>query len=173
MFGSMQSGLIKALKSMNYQWIHEAQAHQQTWLFKRNCALSPRQLAACFSVLSLISLGIAMGFYAHGAWFVLIFACIEVCALAAAFFVYARHAADYEQIVFSPTNVKVSSVRGGQIDTVDLEPSWLRVEYTGEKRSSVELVSGKRRVAIGRYVPEHRLFELSRMLRKSAASVKV
>jgi uncharacterized membrane protein len=158
---------------MNYQWIHEAQAHQQMWLFKRNCALSPRQLAACFSVLSLISLGIAAGFYAHGAWFVLIFAGIEVCALAAAFFVYARHAADYEQVVFSPTSVKVSCVKGGRVDTVELEPSWLRVEYSGERRSSLQLISGKHRVAIGRFVPEHRLFELSRMLRVSAASVRV
>jgi uncharacterized membrane protein len=158
---------------MSYQWIHEAQAHQQTWLFKRNCALSPRQLAACFSVLSLISLGIAAGFYAHGAWFVLIFAGIEVCALAAAFFVYARHAADYEQVVFSATEVIVCCVKGGRVDTVALEPSWLRVEYTGERHSNLELVSGKHRVVVGRHVPEHLLFELSRVLRMSAASVRV
>jgi uncharacterized membrane protein len=158
---------------MSYQWIHEAQAHQQTWLFKRNCALTPRQLAGCFSVLSLISLCIAAGFFAHGAWFVLVFACIEVCALAAAFFVYARHAADYEQVVFSSTKVCVETVKGGRLDTVELEPSWLRVEYTGERRSNVALVSGKKRVVIGKFVPEHRLFELSRMLRVSAASVRV
>jgi uncharacterized membrane protein len=158
---------------MNYQWIHEAQAHQQVWLFKRNCALTPRQLAACFSVLSLISLGIAAAFFAHGAWFVLVFACIEVCALAAAFFVYARHAADYEQVVFSATNVQVSTVKGGRLDTVELEPSWLRIVYSGERRSSLELVSGRKRVAVGKFVPEHRLYELSRMLRVSAASVKV
>jgi uncharacterized membrane protein len=158
---------------MNYQWIHEAHAQRQVWLFKRNCALTPRQLAACFGVLSLISLGIAAGFFAHGAWLVLVFACIEVCALATAFFVYAKHAADYEQVVFSATNVQVNTVRGGRLDTVELEPSWLRVVYTGERRSNVELVSGKKRVAVGKFVPEHRLFELSRRLRVSAASVRV
>jgi uncharacterized membrane protein len=157
---------------MQYQWIHEEQANQQTWLFKRNCALTPKQLAICFCALGGLSLSIATGFVAHGAWVVLVFAFIEVAALAAAFFVYARHAADYDRVIFSPSSVSVERAFAGRVDKTQLEPSWLRVEYSGEKRSHVELVSGRQRVPIGRFVPESRLFELSRALKLSAASVK-
>jgi uncharacterized membrane protein len=157
---------------MQYQWIHEEQANQQTWLFKRNCALTPKQLAVCFGALGCLSLSIATGFVVQGAWLVLVFAFIEVAALAAAFFVYARHAADYDRVVFSPTTVSVERAFAGRLDTTELEPSWLKVEYSGEKRSCVELVSGRQRVAVGRFVPESRLFELSRALKLSAASIK-
>jgi uncharacterized membrane protein len=157
---------------MQYQWIHEHQGHQQTWLFKRNCALTPRQLAICFAALGCLSLSIATGFVVHGAWVVLVFAFLEVAALTAAFFVYARHASDYDRVTFSATAVSVERAFAGRLDTTLLEPSWLRVEYSGEKRSHVELVSGKQRVPIGRFVPESRLFELSRALKLSAASIK-
>jgi uncharacterized membrane protein len=158
---------------MQYQWVHETQSQQQTWLFKRNCALTPRQLAIWFSALSLTSLTIAIGFVAYGAWFVLVFACIEVSALAIAFFVYAKYAADYDRIVVSPHTVCVESVVGGKVAQLKLDTSWLRVEYSGARRSQVELVCGKQRVAISRFVPEHRLIELSRMLKASLASVRL
>jgi uncharacterized membrane protein len=163
---------IKARKSMQYQWIHEAQSQQQTWLFKRNCALSPRQLAMWFGGLSLMSLSIATGFVAYGAWFVLIFACIEVIALGVAFVVYAKHAADYDRVIFSPSSVRVEKSEGGKVKQFHLEPSWLKVEYDGKSRSHVVLVSGVQRVTVGRFVPDSRLLELTKALRVSAAVVR-
>jgi uncharacterized membrane protein len=172
MFGSAFSKVIRARKSMQYQWIHEAQAQQQTWLFKRNCALTPRQLAAWFGGLSLVSLSIATGFVAYGAWFVLIFACIEVLALGVAFVVYAKHAADYDRVIFSPSSVWVEKSEGGKLKKFHLEPSWLRVEYDDKNRSHVDLVSGGQRVMVSRFVPDSRLLELTKALRVSAAVVR-
>lgn len=157
---------------MEYQWIHEAQPHQHTWLIKRNCALAPRQLAACFGFLSFISLSIAAAFVAYGAWFVLVFAAIEVTALGIAFVVYGRHAADYDKVVLSALQVSVERGLGSKVETISLEPAWLRVEYGGEPSSSVELVSGKNRVAVGRFVPQARRVELMRELRTAIPSLK-
>ena len=83
---------------MQYRWAHSIEPEHQQWVLKRNCALRPRQLAACFGVLAAVSLAIASIFAWHGAWLVVPFACLEMGALAVAFVVYARHAADYDRI---------------------------------------------------------------------------
>lgn len=156
---------------MDYQWIHEAQSHQHTWLIKRNCALAPRQLAACFGFLSFLSLAIAGVFVAYGAWIVLVFSVIEVSALGLAFVMYGRHAADYDKVVLSASHVSVERGLGSKIEKFSLEPAWLRVEYSGKPSSNVELVSGRNRVVVGRFVPQARRFDLMRELRTAMPSV--
>ena len=84
---------------MQYQWTHVADGGRHQWVLKRNCAMSPRQLAGCLAIVGAVSLGIASAFAMHGAWPVIPFACLEIAALSVAFFVYGRHAADYEKIV--------------------------------------------------------------------------
>ena len=68
------------------------------WLLKRNCSLAPRQLLWFYVVLSGLSLGIAVGFWLHGATLVMPFAGLEVLAIGVALLVYARHASDCESI---------------------------------------------------------------------------
>ena len=59
-------------------------------------SISPGGLAAVFAALAAITLGIGIGFAAHGAWLVLPFAGAEALVLVIAFFVTARRMADYE-----------------------------------------------------------------------------
>jgi len=69
---------------------------------RRNCALTPCQLAVWFAAVSSLSIAVATFFALAGAWMVLPFAFLEVAALGIAFVVYARHAADFERSWFNP-----------------------------------------------------------------------
>ena len=67
---------------------------RQEWLSKRNCALTPRQLAVFFGVLGSFSMAVATAWALQGAWVVVPFAGIEIAALGLAYVLYGRHAAD-------------------------------------------------------------------------------
>ena len=64
----------------------------------RSCSITPVAFATVLALLGGVSLTIGVVFAALGAWLVLPFAGLEVVALAAAFRVYARRAADWERI---------------------------------------------------------------------------
>jgi uncharacterized membrane protein len=107
-----------------------------------------------------LSLLVAFGMYAAGAWVVLPFACIEVLGLGTAFVVYARHATDFERVVVQFDGVVVdrgSSPEGlgATRERCTVFGSWVRVEYGGKRRELVKLVSHRSCVEVGRFVPEH------------------
>ena len=74
---------------------------------KRNCSISPAGLAGVFVALAFVVVAIGAGFAAVGAWLVLPFAGLEVLLLGAAYFLYARRAADYEHIVLESGRLMV------------------------------------------------------------------
>jgi uncharacterized membrane protein len=157
---------------MQYPWIHVSSAQQQEWLLKRNCSLAPRQLALIFASLATVCLAIAAVFTARGAWVVLPFACIEVLALGAAFFIYARHAADYERIVLCRDCLLVETCRAERLRREECTPAWTRVEYTGTKRELIGLVAKGRRIEVGRFVPESDRPDLARQLRAQLQGIR-
>ncbi len=157
---------------MQDPWIHVASAQQQEWLLKRNCSLAPRQLAVIFGSLATVSLAIAAGFAAMGAWLVVPFACIEVLALGAAFVVYARHAADYERIVLCRDCLLVETCRGDRLRREQCAPAWTRVEYGGSRRELIGLVAAGRRIDVGRFVPESERPDLARQLRRQLRGIR-
>jgi len=152
---------------MRYRWIHVAERGQQQWLFRRNCALTPRQLAVWFATLGGASMGVAVLFAAKGAWLVVPFGCIESVALGVAFVLYARHAADYERILVGPRRLVIERSVGWALDRIECEPEWVRVDYAGTRRSPVRLVAGGRQWEVGRFVPDEQRRELARELRES------
>jgi uncharacterized membrane protein len=155
---------------MQYRWTHVAEPTRQSWLLKRNCALSPRQLAGCFGALAAVSLGIATAWALQGAWMVVPFACVELGALAVAFVVYARHAADYERIVVEPGRLLVERCVGSALNRVEWERARARVEYRGSGRELIRLVAGRREVSVGQFVPAENREQLARELRASLAA---
>ncbi len=150
---------------MQYPWIHVTSAHRQEWLLKRNCSLAPRQLALIFVSLAIVSLAIAAMFALQGAWMILPFACLEVLALGGAFFLYARHAADYERIVLCRDCLMVETCRAANLKREQCSPGWTRVEYTGSRQELIGLVAAGRRIEVGRFVPESDRPDLARQLR--------
>jgi len=154
---------------MPYRWIHLAEAGSQQWVLRRNCALSPRQLALCFAVIGMLSLAIATVFAFQGAWLVVPFAGIEMLALCIAFVVHARHAGDYERIVLSAGRVRVERLHGGSLATDECQAPWVRVEYRGARRELIRLVAAGRELAVGRFVPDGERIQLAHELRASIA----
>jgi hypothetical protein len=81
---------------------------------KRNCSISPSQLAAVFIFLGTISVFIGIVFYSFGATLILPFSCLEVLALMTAFFYNAIHANDYELLKVDQQNIYFESKFGLQ-----------------------------------------------------------
>ena len=127
------------------------------WLLKKNCSMAPRHLFGTYIALSLLSLGIASGFWHQGATLVLPFAGAEVFVLGVAMLFYARHAADGEDIELSRETLTVVSTSGGRTERIEFQPAWVRVEPEHGDCSLVELSGQGRRIAVGRFVrPELR-----------------
>ncbi len=150
---------------MQYQWQYQVQKQRHLWTLRRNCMLSPAQLALWFISLSTVSLGFAVAFAAFGAWMVVPFALLEVSVLGVAFFCYARHAADYERIEVEPGRLRVEAGHGARVRVEEVSPPWVRVDYRGRSSEPIVLVAGRQRFEVGRFVPDHRKRALADELR--------
>lgn len=82
------------------------------WSLQRRCALAPRQLAACFVALMLLTTLVAAVFWLHGVRLVAVFSGIELLALGLAFGWHAVHAADGETLQLRQTQLLLVSRRG-------------------------------------------------------------
>lgn len=127
------------------------------WLLKRNCSISPSQLLVFFATLCAVSLAIGAAFWWRGAPLVLPFAGVELAAVALSLYVYARHAADREQLLLRPGLLQVECTVGRRVDRVEFATAWVRIEPESGDRSLIELSGEGKRVAVGRFVrPELR-----------------
>jgi uncharacterized membrane protein len=145
---------------------------QVEWALKRNCSISPLQLAWFYASLCVISLGIATFFWLQGATLVLPFASVELAAVGMAFLAYARHATDGERISLKGPVLVVELESAGRRERAEFHRDWVRVEPHSDGRSLIELSGRGQQVRIGRFVrPEQRrelAQEIRRALRESA-----
>ena len=127
------------------------------WTLKRNCSMSPRQFASLIASLAIVSVGVASIFALSGAWWILVFAFVEIAALLAAFVVYARHAGDYERIVVTPDAVIIEFNSGTEVVRQQAHPAFARVEYpypaAAGGDSLIGVALGGKAVEVGRFVP--------------------
>lgn len=141
------------------------------WSLKRNCSASPAQVGAVFAGLVLVSLGVAVFFWRHGATLVLPFTLLELVALAVALVVYARHAADAERICLLADRVRVELEVAGRCTVVEFAREWVQVRGDAARGSLVSLSASGRQVSVGRHLrPPQRatlLSELRRALREA------
>ena len=125
------------------------------WFLRRNCAVTPAQLGWFYLSLCVVSLGIATGFWAQGALLVMPFAWLELLAVGAGFLVYARHAADREQI--SLRDLVIELEQAGKLKRVEFRREWVRVEPKRGDSSLIEVSAQGQSIQVGRYVrPELR-----------------
>ena len=92
------------------------------WLLRRNCSMTPVQLIAFYLSLCAWSLAIAVAFWWYGATLVMPFASLELLAIGAALFVYARHAGDRERVILKPGRLTVECTLGNHTDRGVLPP---------------------------------------------------
>ena len=140
-------------------------------VIKRNCSISPRDLLWVLALAVCISLGIAVGFACVGAWPILPFTGIEIAALAAAFYVNGRHAADYERIALVEGRLLVEASEAGRLQRHEFNPQWLRID---ERRSGRDLRlmlhwRGSE-LEVGRYLDADRRASLAARLRSSLSN---
>jgi uncharacterized membrane protein len=135
---------------------------------KRNCSISPRDLLCVLAFAACVTLGIAAGFALAGAWPILPFAGLEILALAAAFYLNGRHAADYERIAVSGEKLLVEASDAGRIEFHEFDPRWLRLaERTLGRDFRLLLCSRGSELEIGRHLDSERRASLARRLRRS------
>ncbi len=110
-----------------------------------------------YASLCVVSLGIGLAFWMHGAKLILPFAWLELLAVGAAFLVYARHATDGEHISLAGRTLVVELENAGKCERAEFSREWVRVEPSAGDHSLIELYGQGRRVEVGRYVrPELR-----------------
>lgn len=123
--------------------------------------MSPQALLGVFAALATVVLVIGAAFAAGGAWLVLPFAGLEVLALGVAFFLYARHAADYERIELEPGRVAIEVTEGGRTTRYELHGARLSMEH-----GRLVLRAAKEETEIGRYLGAEARAELAAELQQ-------
>ena len=127
------------------------------WFLRRNCSVTPAQLGWLYASLCVVTLAIGTLFWLQGAKLILPFAWLELAAVGAAFWAYARHAADREHILLTGRRLVVELENGGRRERAEFHRDWVRVEPALDDRSLIEVSGQGRRVSVGRYVrPELR-----------------
>ncbi|MEY4979892.1 MAG: hypothetical protein RLZZ352_2162 [Pseudomonadota bacterium] len=121
------------------------------WTLRRNCAVSPAQMAAVLTALGCLSLAVALFFWFQGAVLVLPFAVLELAALLVAFVVHARHAADREHVSLQGDYLIVEHEIAGRVQRSEFPTAWVRVVHS-VRGGLVEVRSGAHTVQVGRYL---------------------
>ena len=122
------------------------------WLLKRNCSVSPVQLACVYASLCLVSLGIGVVFWFVGATLVMPFAWAELLLVGVLFWVYARHATDGERISLQGAQLVVELETAGKLERAEFNREWVRIEPRTGDGSLIEVSGQGRSVQVGRYV---------------------
>ena len=139
--------------------VTNADPRRHEWVSKRNCALSPGQLAQLLAIPAVSSLLIAALFTSRGAWWVLVFAVIEVGCLVIAFLYYARHAGAYERVLLTPGRLVLEFHSGTATTREELDPGLARIDVVyaripGFDGDGLVTVTGSgRTLQLGRFVP--------------------
>jgi uncharacterized membrane protein len=132
----------------------------RVWVMRRNCALAPRQLAFGCALPCLFGGTVAGALSVAGYPLVGVFAFVELAALALAFVLHARHAADRETLVLRDDRLEVEQRCGDDVKRTSFELAWLRVQRCDGDDPAAPLIalsSGGQRVEIGRHlVPQAR-----------------
>jgi uncharacterized membrane protein len=136
------------------------------WNLRRNCSVSPAQLAVALGLVGAVSLSVAVFFWFLGAVLVLPFALVELTALAAAFLFHARHAADRESIRLEAGRLVVEFETAGRLVRNEFAREWVRIDPP-RGRELVEVCGGGRSVCVGRFVRPELRHLLAREMRQA------
>jgi len=142
------------------------------WILKKNCSISPRQLAQAYMALCVASFLVASYFVLHGAWLVMVFAILEMSAVAAAFIWFGRHATDREYISLSDAGLLVELVQAERSALYQLDPHRTRVALPEPRQRLIRLEANGERVEVGRYLTERRRQEFAQELNRELAEYR-
>lgn len=123
--------------------------------------------------LCLASFLVATYFVMHGAWVVMVFALLEMSAVAAAFLYFGRHATDRECISLSEAELLVELVQAEQSLSFRLDPRRTRVAIPEPRQRLIRLEANGERVDVGRYLTERKRQEFAKELNRELAGYRL
>jgi uncharacterized membrane protein len=118
---------------------------------KRNCSISPAQLAIIFIVLGIVSIAIGSIFYSLGATLILPFSFLEIFALTAAYFYNALHANDYERLRVDSKNIYFESKFGLKYREENFLNSLARI-LPSDHHNLINLSQGQKNIHFGKHI---------------------
>lgn len=124
------------------------------WLLKRNCSLSPRQVARFYGMLCAFTLSIGLAFAVKGILFVLVFSFIEAGVVVIAVLHYARHATDQERVALRDGSLLIERIEAGKSRRFELDAYFTRIVVPTKRRTLIQLESRGVKVEIGSFVSE-------------------
>jgi uncharacterized membrane protein len=140
---------------------------------KRNCSISPRALGWLLALTAVLAFAIGAAFALYGAWPILPFAGLEIAALAAAFYLNGRHAADFERIALEEGELVVEVRDGERVARHSFNPHWVRLEVSGTERGvRLALRWQGRELEIGRHLDAPGRERLARAVRGRLAQAR-
>jgi uncharacterized membrane protein len=146
---------------------HAAARPEFGLIVKRNCSTSPRDLLWILASIAVLSCGIGAAFAWLGAWLVLPFAGLEVLALAAAFLLNGRHAADYERFALREGKLVLEICEAERLARYEFQPARVRLrERVRGPEYRLLLCSGASEIEIGRHWDSERRQVLAQQLRR-------
>lgn len=140
---------------------------QHEWLLKRNCSMTPRQVAKAYGVLCTFVLAVSVVFALHGIWVVFAFALLEIVVVVTALLYYARHATDQERVLLSEDCLRIERTDAGRVEQYALNPHWTRVVLPDRRHRLIALESRGVKVELGSYVSETKRQAVARELQAS------
>jgi len=143
------------------------------WLLKRNCSITPRQMAGVYLSLCVVSLLIGLFFYVQGAPYVLVFTGLELALVGAALLLFARHAGDHETLTLMGRSLQVQQCYGTRVASTDFTADWLTVEPAAGQGSLVELSGRGQTVRVGRFLRPALRAAFARELRQALRQAPV
>lgn len=133
---------------------------------KRYRSLSSAELRKAFWLVAVVSLAVALGWSAMGAWLVLPFAGLEVGALFIAFRSFSRRADDYERVVIRGDRLMVECQRQGRVSRFDANRHWTQIIVReGVRGRQVALRSHGKEIEFGTFLSERARMQAVRKLR--------
>lgn len=142
------------------------------WILKRNCSMSPAQLARAYLALCVASLLVASYFAFHGAWLVPVFSVLELTAVAVAFVYFGRHATDREHVALSDSGLLVELVQAESVRQFRMDPQRTRVALPALRHGLIGLESNGARVEVGRFLTERKRREFALELNRELAGYR-
>ena len=133
----------------------EFPAGEQQWLFKRNCALAPRELLLAYGVLCLMSFAVSTAFALQGYWYIPLFSMLEMSAVALAMLHHARHVLDYELIALIDGVLVIEQVVAGQMQQTRLELCSTHIVPPQTTGDLIKLQTSRGTVAVSVEVGRH------------------
>lgn len=136
------------------QPIHNA-ADSVQWALKKNCSLTPRQLAACLACVSLPGLLAGLAFFVLGAPMILLMLILQGITMAWCFVAYGRHAADREWLSVSRDAIEVHVVRGADEVRKTFDRATASLALLAGQHNLIAISESGRSVQVGSSLPRH------------------